>query len=137
MLFLFNDAVFDLGDARSFALDHPMAGEFGLQTLLTMRIGRVVKMVREAVFEEPRLARTFPDKAAFLCALVAWKTDEANAMLAVADRHISTPAQVQVRLASVSLITISQLRELQEVGKLSSHAANLSVWSQAPQRMRA
>ncbi|MCC5996416.1 MAG: hypothetical protein JJU18_08625 [Oceanicaulis sp.] len=137
MLFLFNDAVFDLDDARSFALESPLAEDFDPRTLLTLRVGRVVKMVREAVFDEPQLARTSPEKAAFLAALVAWKTDEANAMLAVAGRHISTPAQVQVRLASVSLITLSHLRELQELGKLSSHAANLSVWSQAPQRMRA
>ncbi|KAA5801550.1 hypothetical protein F1654_11660 [Alkalicaulis satelles] len=137
MLFLFNDVVFDLGDARSFALESPLAGEYGQHALLTLRVGRVVKMVREAVFDEPQLARTCPDKAAFLSALLAWKTDEANALLAVAARHISTPAQVQVRLASVSLVTISQLRELQEGGKLSSHAVNLSVWSHAPQRLRA
>ncbi|MFP4518268.1 MAG: hypothetical protein ACLFQ5_02315 [Oceanicaulis sp.] len=137
MLFLFNDAVFDLGDPRDTALETGAAHGFSEETLLTMRVGKAVKLVREAVFDEPQIARTNPEVAGFLGALIAWKTDEANALLAVAPRHIQLASQVQLRLASVSLITIQQLRELQTAGKLSSHVANISVWSQAPQRLRA
>ncbi|MGJ3230293.1 MAG: hypothetical protein ACFE0P_00675 [Oceanicaulis sp.] len=137
MLFLFNDAVFDLGDPRDTALETGMAHGYAQDTLLTMRVGKAVKLVREAVFDEPQIARTNPEVAGFLAALIAWKTDEANAMLAVAPRRIQTAAQVQLRLASVSLVTIQQLRELQGAGKLSSHVANLSVWSQAPARLKA
>jgi len=137
MLFLFNDAVFDLGDARESALNMGAAHGYPQQTLISMRVGNVVKLVREAVFDEPQLARTNPEVAAFLAALVAWKTDEANAMLAVSPRHIQLTSQVQLRLASVSLVTIQQLRELQSAGRLSSHVVNLSVWSQAPQRLQA
>ncbi len=137
MLFLFNDAIFDLGDARAFALEHALAEPMGPTAVMKLRVGQVVKMVREAIFDEPQLARTSPDKAAFLAALTAWKTDEANALLAVAPRHITLASQVQVRLASVSLVTLQQLRDLQDAGRLSSHAANMSVWSHAPQRMRA
>ncbi|MGX6647897.1 hypothetical protein ACWCOP_08140 [Maricaulaceae bacterium MS644] len=137
MLFLFNDAVFDLGDARETAMEAGTANGYAPEALITMRVGQVVKLVREAVFDEPHIARTNPEVAGFLAAMIAWKTDEANAMLAVAPRHIQLTSQVQLRLASVSLVTIQQLRELQTAGKLSSHVANLSVWSQAPQRLRA
>lgn len=137
MLFLFNDAIFDLGDARTFALEHRLAEPLGPTALMKLRVAQLVKMVREAIFDEPQLARTSPDMASFLAALLAWKTDEANALLAVAPRHVTLASQVQVRLASVSLVTLQQLRDLQEGGRLSSHAANMSVWSQAPQRMRA
>lgn len=137
MLFLFNDAVFDIGDPRETALKVGVAHGYAEQTLLTMRVGKAVKLVREAVFDEPQIARTNPEVAGFLAALIAWKTDEANALLAVAGRHIQLASQVQLRLASVSLVTVQQLRELQDAGKLSSHVANISVWSQAPARLRA
>ncbi len=137
MLFLFNDVIFDLGDEQETALEAGLSHGFEQAALYRMRVGKVVKMIREAVFEEPHLARTNPEVAAFLAALLAWKTGEANALLAVAPRHIDEPMQVQLRVASVSLVTISQLRELQDAGKLSSHSVNMSVWQHAPQRMRA
>lgn len=137
MLFLFNDAVFDLGDAREMALEIGAAHGYAPSDLITMRVAQAVKLVREAVFDEPQLARTNPEVARFLAGMIAWKTDEANAMLAVAPRHIQLASQVQLRLASVSLVTVQQLHDLQSAGKLSSHVANLSVWSQAPQRLRA
>ncbi|XBQ15118.1 MAG: hypothetical protein ABL308_09105 [Oceanicaulis sp.] len=137
MLFLFNDAMFDIGDARATALELGLAHGYAEETLLGMRVGKVAKMIREAIFDEPQLARTNPELGCFLAAMIAWKTDEANAMLAVAPRHAQLPTQVRLRLASVSLVTMAQLRELQSQGKLSSHAANLSVWSQAPARLRA
>lgn len=137
MLFLFNDVVFDLGDVRTFAAQTGAEHGFDPSGLMTMRVGKVVKMIREAVLEEPHLARTSPDVAAFLGAMLAWKTADANALLAVAPRHIEQAMQVQLRVASVSLITMSQLRELQDAGRLSSHAVNISVWQHAPQRMQA
>ncbi len=137
MLFLFNDAVFDLGDARETALEAGTANGYPPDALISMRVAQVAKLVREAVFDEPQIARTNPEVASFLAAMIAWKTDEANAMLAIAPRHIQLSGQVQLRLASISLVTIQQLRELQASGKLSSHVVNLSVWSQAPQRLRA
>ena len=137
MLFLFNDVIFDLGDEQETALEVGAAHGFAQGDLYKMRVGKAVKMIREAVFDEPQLARTNPEVAAFLAALLAWKTGEANALLAVAPRHIDQPMQVQLRVASVSLVTMSQLRELQADGKLSSHAVNMSVWQHAPQRMKA
>lgn len=137
MLFLFNDAMFDVSEPRQTALDTGARAGFVPETLDAMRIGKVVKMVREAIFDEPQLARTNPEVAHFLAAMMAWKTDEANAVLAVAPRNATLPAEVQVRLAAVSLITMTQLNQLQIDGKLSSHAVNLSVWMHAPSRLSA
>lgn len=135
MLFLFNDAVFDIGDPEETALaaDQPLAPE----ALRKLTPGKAVKLLREAIFHSPALARANPDKAAFLAALIAWKSGEANTLLAVCPPGADDPMQVQVRLASVSLITLHQLAELQSMGKLSSHAVNLTVWNHAPKRLRA
>lgn len=137
MLFLFNNVVIDLGDARDTALEAGSAKGFSQVALINMRIARVIKLVREAMFEEPNLPRTNPEVARFLAALVAWKTDEANALLAVAPQTVTDASGVQVRLASVSLVAMTQLSDLQDAGRLSSHVANLSVWRHAPQRMQA
>jgi len=56
MLFLFNDAIFDLGDPREFALEHALAEPLGPSAVMTLRAAQVVKMVREAIFDEPQLA---------------------------------------------------------------------------------
>ena len=137
MLFLFNDVVYDIADARGTALSSGVKHGFSDTTLKSMRIGRVIKMVREAVWEENHIHRTNHEVAQFLSAMVAWKTDEANALLAVAPKTAFDATGVQVRLASVSLVAMPQLLELQKGGKLSSHVANLSVWRHAPQRMQA
>ena len=137
MLFLFNDVVVDLGDPRETALEAGLPHGFSETKLLSMRIGRVIKLVREAMFDEHYLPRTNTEVAAFLASMVAWKTDEANALLAVTPKGAADASMVQVRLASVSLVAMSQLEELQRAGKLSSHVANLSVWRHAPQRMQA
>ena len=137
MLFLFNDVVFDLGDPREFAMEAGLSHGFTEAALINMRIGRVIKLVREAMYEEHYLPRTNVEVAKFLSSLVAWKTDEANALLAVTPKTAFDASGVQVRLASVSLVAMTQLADLQETGRLSSHVANLSVWRHAPQRMQA
>jgi len=137
MLFLFNDVVFDLGDARDTAKAAGLSHGFSETALINMRIGRVIKLVREAMFDEPYLPRTNAEVAQFLAAMVAWKTDEANALLAVTPKGAVDASAVQVRLASVSLVAMTQLLELQGAGRLSSHVANLSVWRHAPQRLQA
>lgn len=137
MLFLFNDVVFDLGDPQTTALEARVDLDLAPEDLRRLTVGQTVKLVREAIFEDQHVARTSPDKALLLAALIAWKTDEANAILAVKPEGAPDPMKVQLRLAAVSLVTLHQLRELQSMGRLSSHAANLTVWSHAPQRLRA
>jgi hypothetical protein len=60
-------------------------------TLRNMRIGQVVKMVREWVWERPALAKSDPESAMFLASLIALKTNEANALLAVAPQTAKAP----------------------------------------------
>lgn len=137
MLFLFNNAILDIGDPQETACEIGPRHGLDEQALRNLTLGKTVKMLREAVFEEAQLARTNTELAVFLAAMLAWKTDEANALLAVSPRHITSAKEVQLRLASVSLVTMNQLGELQEQGKLSSHVANTSVWQHAPRRMQA
>lgn len=135
MLFLFNDVVFDLGDPQELALSGDLP--FDAQALKRLRIGQVARLVRETMYDEPWLQRTRPEKARLIGALVAWKTGEANAILAVSPKSARSPMDVQLRFADVSLVTMQQLRELQDSDRLSTHTANLAVWSQAPARMSA
>ncbi|WP_439637392.1 hypothetical protein [Oceanicaulis sp.] len=137
MLFLFNDAVYDLGDANQTARERGEALGINALTLRNMRIGQVIRMVREWVHERPGLAKTDPESATFLSSLIALKTDEANALLAVSPQGAKTSADVQVRLASVSLVTMKQLLDLQAENRLSGQMANMAVWSQVPARMQA
>lgn len=137
MLFLFNDALYDLGDVAETARERGDALGINALTLRNMRIGQVVKLVREWVWERPALAKSDPQSGIFLSALVALKNNEANALLAVAPQGSKSSAEVQVRLASVSLVTMKQLLDLQAEGRLSGHTANMAVWSQAPARMQA
>ncbi|WP_440957533.1 hypothetical protein ACFELO_09530 [Oceanicaulis sp. LC35] len=137
MLFLFNDALYDLGDVAETARERGDALGVNPLALRNLRVGQVIKMVREWVWERPALAKSDPQSGMFLAALVAMKTNEANALLAVAPNGSKTSADVQVRLASVSLVTMKQLLDLQAEGRLSGHMANMAVWSQAPARMQA
>lgn len=135
MLFLFNDVVFDVGDPREAAL----AARTPLDpaVLKSFNVAKTIKLVRETIFEFPEIARERADKALFLSAMVAWKTGEANAMLAVRPTAARSPRDVQIRLADVSIVTLAQLRELQGGGRLTARAANDAVWDHAPQRLRA
>ena len=135
MLFLFNDVVFDIDDPQTSAQNARQ--DLDAADMRAMSQGKAIRLLREAIFEDQHIARTAPDKAFFLACLIAWKTEEANALLAVKPEAIDDPKKVQLRFASVSLVTMVQLRELQAMGRLSSHAANMTVWSHAPQRMRA
>jgi hypothetical protein len=137
MLFLFNDALYDLGDVAETARERGDALGINALTLRNMRIGQVVKLVREWVWERPALAKSDPQSAMFLASLIALKTNEANALLAVAPPTAKGSGEVQVRLASVSLVTMKQLMDLHAEGRLSGHTANMAVWSQVPARMQA
>lgn len=135
MLFLFNDVVFDVGapDATALNCDVPID-----QTAIrALTLPKVIKLVREGIFDNPNLAREAPDKAMFLSAMLAWKTGEANALLAVRPVGISDPMDVSTRLADVSIVAIQQLHHLQESNRLTARAVNEAVWSMAPQRLQA
>jgi len=135
VLFLFNDVVFKLGDPERAA--RSAGSPLSEQALSALTLGKAVKLIREAVYTDPMLARNAPEKARFLAALIGWKSDEANALLAVCPTNARGPEDVQVRLASVGLVVLTQLKGLQEMDMLSARSANDAVWHHAPQRLRA
>lgn len=135
MLFLFNDVVFDVGAPDATALNCGVPLDHAAIRSLT--VAKVIKLVREAVFDTPDIARSNPDKALFLAAMLAWKTSEANALLAVRPTAITDPMDVSIRLADVSIVAIQQLHELQSANRLTAKAVNDSVWTTAPQRLQA
>lgn len=135
MLFLFNTEIFELDDPRETALET----ETPIQpaTLMGLSVARAIKLLRETIFEIPDIVNEKPDRARFLAALIAWKTGEANALLAVRPTAARGAHDVHVRLASISLVTLAQLSELKKGGNLTPRAINDAVWTQAPQRMPA
>ena len=135
MLFLFNTVLFDLGDPETAALS--CGAPLGEDRLKALSLAKTVKLLREAVFDCPELGKERRDKARFLAAMIAWKTREANALLAVRPTAARTAMEVDVRLASVSLVALTQLGELQRAGRLTGPAINDAVWNHAPQRMPA
>jgi len=135
MLFLFNEVVFDVAEPRATAL--AARSPLSEAQLFNLGVAKTIKLLRETIFDDPDLAQNRPDKAHFLAAMLAWKTGEANAVLAVRPTAARGPQDVQVRLAAVSLVTLVQLRELQQGGKLTPRATTSAVWDHAPQRMQA
>jgi hypothetical protein len=133
MFFLFNDVVFDIDDPRSYALEQGAANGYEEKRLKSIRYTQVMYLVKKAVFEDPSLPQNRPGVAAFLSSLVAWKTNEANAMIALPAIGARNEAMVVVKLASISLVTMAQLSNLQTLGRLNSQTVNASVWSQIAQ----
>lgn len=130
MFFLFNDVVFDIGDPRSHALETGIEHGYEENFIKAMRTGQVLKLVRQAIIEDRDLARNRPGVAAFLSALLAWKTNDANALLALPAVNATTQAQVVTRLASLSLVAMAQLSNQQTLGKLNFRVVNSAVWAQ-------
>lgn len=135
MLFLFNDVVFHLGDPERAAIE--TGAPLTAAELRALSLGRCVKLVREAIWADPGIARNAPHKARLLAALIGWKSDDANALLAVRPHRAASPDHVQVRVASVGLVVMTQLKGLQDHGMMSANVANDAVWLHAPQRLRA
>jgi len=135
MLFLFNDVVFDLGDPEETAI--AADGPFSEIELRILPLPKVLNLVREAILADPQLVRNKPEKAKYLAALVAWKTVEANALLAVPMAGEKQTTQVGVRLANLSLFLIAELADLQTADRLTAHAVNQNVWAQAPKALHA
>ncbi|PWE17015.1 hypothetical protein DDZ18_09935 [Marinicauda salina] len=135
MLFLFNDVVFDVGDPRETAMR--CGAPFSAGQLMSVNVAQAAKMVREAVFADPAIAQSHDEKPRFLAALIAWKTKQANAMLAVRPTASKSALDVNIRLAAASTPVMQRLLALQENGRLTLRAAEDAIWAVAPARLRA
>lgn len=128
MLFLFNDVIFELGQP-----EEAMAAEgfpISKKDFARTSLAQTLNLAREAVFQDLQLPRTQPDKAKVLAVMLAVKTP-ANAIL-VGPPAIGaqSPAQIGLRLAEVSLVTLSHLNQLQEGGTLRPHDVQRDVWQE-------
>jgi hypothetical protein len=128
MLFLFNDVLLDLGDAR----DRLIASgcPLGYTDLIRMTPPKVMSVVRDTIFKFPQFPRERPDKALALVALVQIKTG-ANAMLCVRPPQATQPVELPVRLAEVALPVLGQLATLRKEGTLTPAAIDQVVWMAA------
>ena len=121
MLFLFNNAVFDLGDPAETYKSMP-------DKFHGANLKKALQVTQGVILENPDIVQTHPDKAKALAALVACRAGEANAMMAFVPPDVTVSQKVIVRLASVSLVVLQSLYQLHKEGKLTKKHANAMVW---------
>ncbi len=127
MLFLFNDVVLELGQPLEAleAEDFPISK----QAFAKMSLVQITTLVRQGIFEDLQLPRTQPEKARVLAIMLAVRTGAANAVLVGPPATgASTPAEIGLRLAEVSLVTLSYLNHLQSGGTLTPQQVYRDVW---------
>ncbi len=128
MLFLFNDRIFDLQRPEEVINSDEFPMSYA-QFLKTSR-GMILHLVREEIFATPLLVHEIPERARQLSLLVAAKTG-VNAMLAGPTAAGARRAdEIAIQLAEVSLMTISNLFQLQDGGVLSPQIVEKSVWAE-------
>lgn len=127
MLFLFNNRIFEIG----LPLDTITGEGFPMSPAAFDALSHadILHLVREEVFADPNIAHNTPAITSHLAILIAAKT-HANAILAgPAASGAQTPADIAVKLAEVSLLTMVQLHDQQTAGGLTSAAVEKAVWS--------
>ena len=126
MLFLFNDVVFDLGDLHTVLNSDAMPLSYA--QIDTMTEGQLNTLVREAVFADPNVGRSKPDRMRCICALICYVAPGANALLAVRPDGATSWHGVGLRYANVPITTLAYLWAEQADGRLTPSKANSAVW---------
>ena len=129
MLFLFNTAVYDLGDPlkRLTNSDLPVSpGE-----ALSLPMGHVAQLFRDAVFHEPEFHRTSPEKAKDLCALLALAAQPCNAVLALQPQGARGPQDVVLRFAEASYVALVRISAAVDGDVAPPEVVNREVWGAA------
>lgn len=130
MLFLFNDTLLDIPQPVEMLRDgrFPIPEkEFG-----RMRMGEIALLAKEEVFKDLNLPHTQPDVARNLCILLAAKSGANAALVGPPLGGARKPEQMGLRLAEVSLVTMSNLYQMQESGNLTPNHVNQAVWLTLP-----
>lgn len=133
MLFLFNEAVFDLGDIVSVLKDGTIplpADQF--ETLST---GHLTLLLREALYVDPLMATNKPDRTKHLAALIAYRAPGANALLGVRPDRADGPDDVGLRFANVPLLILTYLWKHQNAGVLEPGTINEEVWNRVTENL--
>lgn len=128
MLFLFNDVVFDMGDVISLLRDGEMPlppSEFDKLSPADLTL-----LVKQAVFDDPDVARNRSDHVQHLCALITYRAPGANALLAVRYDGAMSPDDVGLRFANVPITTLAYLWQMQSEDALTANEINSEVWAQ-------
>jgi len=121
MLFLLNDAVFQLDTA---ALTPPLDAErFGRLSFDFVR-----GLGRELYAEEPLLHTSAPGRAVRLAALIVAKAPTINAALFVAPGFDCEPELVTSQFAAISFEVMVWLYKRQRDGELNNLIADRQVW---------
>ncbi len=127
MIFLFNDKLFEIG----LPLEAVHAEGFPISPGAFSRLSKMetLNLLRSEIFTDPFLTRNAPVKASHLATIVAAKTN-ANALLVGASADgAKTAADIAVRLAEVSLLTLAQLYARQQSGQLTTREVEQTIWS--------
>ena len=127
MLFLFNDVVFDLGDLHTVLNSEAMP--LSPAQIESLTEGQLNILVREAVFADPDVARSKPERMRCICALICYVAPGANALLAVRPDGAPSWQAVGLRYATVPITTLAYLWGEQADGRLTAAKANSSVWA--------
>ncbi len=123
MLFLFNDQILMIGGGPDVAI------KAGIPTHAVARftLADTILAIQTAFMEIPNLPTGAPEKAKALAWLLASRSN-ANAALFLVPPKCKYPQEVGFRLATVSLVTLGNLKNQQDGGKLSANIVNACVW---------
>ena len=120
-MFLMNDALLELGGGEE-------APPPGPERLRALTLAHVLKLGAEVYSDEPLLHREDPARARRLALLILAKSPGVNAAHFGVPARGCPPADVTVRLASVSLDVLSTLRAKAAAGALTPASADSEVW---------
>ncbi|MHB8530857.1 MAG: hypothetical protein ACYC8V_15265 [Caulobacteraceae bacterium] len=121
MLFLINEAVFDLSAAGL-----SLAGSAHRYRRLSLEF--VQSLGAELFAEDPRLAANDPDRALRLAKMIAAVAPRVNAAQFLAPTRNCPPASVAVRFEAVPAAVIAALHAHQVAGTLTPWLADRQVW---------
>ncbi|VAV91369.1 hypothetical protein MNBD_ALPHA06-1431 [hydrothermal vent metagenome] len=126
MLFLFNDVIFEIGQPA----DAIRSGELPVSAaeFSKLQTSEVTLLACEAVFADLQFPHTQPEKAAHMSVLLAAKTGANSILIGAPPQGAREPAEMGVRMAEVSMFTISHLYQLQLGGTLQSVHVHQAVW---------
>tara|TARA_R110002167_G_scaffold18526_11_gene69301 strand:+ start:50 stop:430 length:381 start_codon:yes stop_codon:yes gene_type:complete len=122
MLFLLNDAVFDLDETCPVtARDARRFEKLGLDYVLELGC--------ELFSEDPMLHRNDPVRARRLAWLIADRSPEVNAAMFAAPAQNCAPELVEPRFCALPKAILRQLSQRDARGKLDAVAADRVVWN--------
>lgn len=121
MLFLMNDAVFDLDEASPVtSADARRFEKLGFDYLMELGC--------ELFAEDPLLHRNDPERARRLAWLIHTRSPEINAALFAAPETDCDPALVEPRFCALPDTVMRQLKARDGKGRLDAVAADRAVW---------